>query len=49
MGQEQWCGGQQGDVLGAALSSKQPHARPQARGRVAGKLPGGRGPGGAGS
>ena len=38
---------QQGQVLGHALGS-QPHATLQARGRVAGKLHGGKGPGSAG-
>jgi len=35
-------------MLGPALRSQQPHAMLQAWGRVAGKLPGRRGPGGAG-
>ncbi|KAK4831693.1 hypothetical protein QYF61_018745 [Mycteria americana] len=36
---------QQGYVPGPALGSQQPHATLQAWGRVAGKLPGGKGPG----
>ena len=39
---------QQGQVLGPALWSQQPHAMPQAWGGVAGKLPSRKGPGGVG-
>ncbi|GAB0202854.1 mitochondrial enolase superfamily member 1 [Grus japonensis] len=39
---------QQGSVLGPALGSQPPHATLQAWGRVAGKLPDRKGPGGAG-
>ena len=39
---------QQGQVLGPAAGSQQPHATLQAWGGVAGKLPGRKGPGGAG-
>jgi len=35
-------------VSGPALGSQQPHATLQAWGRMAGKLPGGKGPGGIG-
>jgi len=48
MGQGQLCEVQQGQVLGAALGSQQPHATLQAWGRVAGKLPSGEGSCGAG-
>lgn len=41
--------GDQDDLVpGAALGSQQPYAVLQAWGRVGGKLPGGKGPGGAG-
>lgn len=39
--------GLMGKVPGPALASQQPHAALQAGGSVAGKLPGGREPGGA--
>jgi len=39
---------QQGQLPGPALGSQQPHATLQAWGGVAGKLPSGKGPGGAG-
>ena len=39
---------QQGQVLGPALGSQQPHATLQAWGGMAGKLPGGKGAGGVG-
>uniref|UniRef100_A0A8C0BP17 Malic enzyme n=1 Tax=Buteo japonicus TaxID=224669 RepID=A0A8C0BP17_9AVES len=46
MGRGQLYEVQQGSVLGPALGSQQPHATLQAWGRVAGKLPGGKRPGG---
>ncbi|GAB0202760.1 hypothetical protein GRJ2_002741600 [Grus japonensis] len=48
MAQGQLCEVQQGQVPGPALGSQQPQATLQAWGRVAGKLPGGKGPGGVG-
>ena len=48
MGQSQLYQVQQGQVPGPALWSQQPHATVQAWGGVAGKLPGGKGPGGVG-
>jgi len=42
MGQGQRYEFQQGQILGPALGSQQPHATLQAWGRVAGKLPGGK-------
>jgi len=48
MGQGQLYEIQQGSVPGPALESQQPHATLQAWGRVAGKLPDGKGPGGVG-
>jgi len=46
MGQGQLYEVQQGSVPGPALGSQQPHAMLQAWGRVPGKLPGRKGPGG---
>ena len=48
MGQGQSYEVQQPQVLDPALGSQQPHAMLQAWGRVAGKLPGGKGPWGVG-
>jgi len=48
MGQGQLCEVQQGQMLGAALGSQQPHATLQAWGGVAGKPPSGKGPWGVG-
>jgi len=48
MGQGQLYEVQQGQVQGPALGSQPPHATLQAWGRVSGKLPGVKGPGGAG-
>ena len=48
MGRGQLYEVQQGQVPGPALGSQQPHAMLQAWGGVAGKLSGGKGPGGAG-
>ncbi|PKU40995.1 hypothetical protein llap_8698 [Limosa lapponica baueri] len=45
MGRDQWYEVQQGQMLGPALGSQQPHAALQAWSRVAGELPGRRGPG----
>jgi len=44
MGQGQLCEFQQGQMLGPALVSQQPHATLQVWGRVAGKLPSRKGP-----
>ena len=48
MGPGQLYGVQQGQMLGPALGSQQPHATLQAWGGVAGELPSGKGPWGAG-
>jgi len=42
IGQDQLYEFQQGQMLGPALGSQQPHATPQAWGGVTGKLPGGK-------
>jgi len=42
------CLGPEGQMLCPALWSQQPYATPQAWGKVAGKLPGGKRPGGVG-
>ena len=45
MGQGQLYEFQQGQIPGPVLQSKQPHAMLQVWGRVAGNMPGGKGPG----